>query len=140
MEFLNTIINYVFSLAIVITPILAYFKIPTGNTRERILSINLYSLPIILILLIMVCYWPSYYQGYQLENLGYDQFGMSEAERLANVAPEFHDRATMIYNSNFGIGWPLRVIMGFMLILPYPTMVMLLISAIQKKLPTKTVD
>ncbi len=59
----------------------------------------------------------------RLDLMGYDSLGMSEVERLQNVAPEMHEAATNLYWSNMGVGWPMRAILWMVILLPYPLIV-----------------
>ena len=80
--------------------------------------------------------WPHIYVDFRLEELGYNQLGMAESERLENVDPAFHEEATGLYWSNMGLGWPLQAILIFVFILPYPSVMMLLILIKRKVLKT----
>ncbi len=76
-------------------------------------------------ILILGAYWPHFYTDLRLDLLGYDSLGMSELERLQNVSPEMRDKATQLYWSNMGIGWPMKAIIGMVILLPYPLIVWL---------------
>lgn len=76
-------------------------------------------------MLIIGGYWPHFYTEVRLDLMGYDSLGMSEAERLQNVAPEMHEQATQLHWSNMGVGWPLKVIIWMVILLPYPLIVWL---------------
>jgi hypothetical protein len=38
-------------------------------------------------------------------------FSLSDTERLKGVLPEFREEANQLYQSRFGVGWPLSVIL-----------------------------
>lgn len=51
---------------------------------------------------------------------GFDADGMSDDERLHNVNDENKETIQNIYNESFGIGWPLKLIMMFtIIVIPY---------------------
>lgn len=123
-------------MAILITPIITSYFLPKTSTFSKFLLINLYSLPLIFLFLNLLSSWPHIYVDFRLEELGYNQLGMAESERLENVDPAFHEEATGLYWSNMGLGWPLQAILIFVFILPYPSVMMLLILIKRKVLKT----
>jgi hypothetical protein len=51
---------------------------------------------------------------------GFDDYGMSEEERFGKVSLENRQTIQEIYNGSFGIGWPLKLIMMYVILLiPY---------------------
>ena len=68
-----------------------------------------------------------------LKNYGITEYAMGEEERYQNVKPENIKRAKEIYESMFGIGWPLRAIMTYIFYLPYLIFGYLIYYFIQKK-------
>ena len=77
------------------------------------------SLPICIILIITLYWWNDYYPDFRLEMMGFDFNGVSDSERLRNVPLELQAKATKLYYSRFGIGWPLKAIFGMVLVTPY---------------------
>jgi hypothetical protein len=69
-----------------------------------------------------------------LLNYGFTEYAMGDEERYQNVKPENIKRTKEIYDSMFGIGWPLRAIMTYIFYLPYLIFVYLVYYFIQKKL------
>lgn len=84
------------------------------------LKTNLIALPIMFGIVIVGAYLADAYPLIQLKFIGFDLHGMSDAERLNNVAPALKDTATELYNGLFGIGWPLKAIIAMVLVSPYP--------------------
>ncbi len=68
-----------------------------------------------------------------LQNYGFTEYAMGEEERYQNAKPENIKRTKEIYESMFGIGWPLRAIMTYVFYLPYLIFVYLVYYFIQKK-------
>lgn len=130
METLSLAIQIGFLAAIAAMPIYCVSK-GCGFIR-----INTVSIPLICILIALLAYWPHFYSDLRLELMGFDFEGMSDEERARNVLPELRDEATSLYWSNMGIGWPLRAILGMVIISPYPTVVWgagVLIKYVQRK-------
>lgn len=51
---------------------------------------------------------------------GFDDYGMSEEERFGNVSLENRQTIQKIYNDSFNVGWPLKLIMMYIiLMMPY---------------------
>jgi len=97
------------------------------------LKVNLISIPLIFLFVIMLAYWPHFYDNFRLELMGFDFEGMSDAERAQNVAPELRDEATRLYWSHMGIGWPLKAIFGMIFVLPITSIVWWLNHLITRK-------
>lgn len=117
MEALGFAIQIGFLAAIVATPIVVVSK------GYGVVRVNIVSLPLICSLIALAAYWPHFYSDLRLELMGFDFEGMNDAERARNVLPELREEATTLYWSNMGVGWPLRMIYGIALFLPYPTVV-----------------
>ncbi|MGD1863322.1 MAG: hypothetical protein ACFB0D_02080 [Phormidesmis sp.] len=100
------------------------------------LKTNLIAIPTLFAIIILSAYLADIYPLIQLQLLGFDLHGMSEAERMLNVAPASRALATELYGSIFGIGWPLKAIFAIVIVSPYPsatwTVVTLTRSAIKK--------
>jgi hypothetical protein len=68
-----------------------------------------------------------------LKNYGITEYAIGDTERYQNIKPENIKRAKEIYESMFGIGWPLRAIMTYKFYLPYLIFGYLVCYFIQKK-------
>ena len=79
-----------------------------------------FALPICVLLFIVISWWVDIWPDIRLGLMGYDLYGMSESERLANVPQELKEDATRIYLSRFGVGWPVKAIFGIVFyVIPY---------------------
>jgi hypothetical protein len=114
MEILDFIVKSLVLLTLFVTPIVCVYK------NYSFVKLYLVSAPIISLMLIIGVYWPQFYTELRLDLMGYNSFGMSESERLEGVIPEMHEKATNLYWSNMGIGWPLKAIIWMVILLPYP--------------------
>lgn len=119
METLDFIVKSLILIALIFAPIFCVYK------NYSFVKLYLVSVPIISFMLIIGGYWPHFYTEVRLNLMGYDSLGMSEIERLQNVAPEMHEKATQLHWSNMGIGWTLKVIIWMVILLPYPLIVWL---------------
>ena len=99
--------------------------IPIVFTRKGygFFRVNLICIPLIFLFVIMIAYWPHFYDSFRLELMDFDFEGMNDVERARNVAPELRDEATRLYWSNMGIGWPLKAIFGMVFALPITSIV-----------------
>lgn len=90
-------------------------------------KVNIYAIPVCLIILWITVYWPEYFGHVRLELIGFDFDGMNDADRVRNVPAELREEALRLYWSHMGVGWPLKAIMASVMLLPYPTLAYFLI-------------
>ncbi len=65
---------------------------------------------------------------------GFNDDGMNDGERLENVSVEYRSYFQDLYDSRNGIGWPLKVIMMYIIfVIPY-NIVIFFVILIRKKL------
>ena len=107
---------------------LLIFAIPVYLAPKKYSFIKFYlmSLAFIIALLFVAAYWPHLYIDLRLQAMGFDFHGMSDAERTRNVAPELRDKATELYWSGMGVGWPLTAILWAIILIPYPLVIWLI--------------
>jgi hypothetical protein len=117
MEIVDFIVKSLILIILVFTSIFCVYK------KYSFVKLYLISALVISFMLIIGGYWPNFYTEVRLDLMGYDSLGMSEAERLQNVAPEMHEEATQLHWSNMGVGWPLKVIIWMVILIPYPLIV-----------------
>jgi len=119
METLDFIVNSLLLIILVFSPIFCVYK------NYSFVKLHLVSAFTISLTLIAGAYWPHFYTEIRLDFMGYDSLGISEIERLKNVAPKMQEEATKLYWSNMGVGWPLKVMIWMVILLPYPLIVWL---------------
>jgi len=119
METLGFIVELLILTTIFFTPIVCAYK------NYGFVKLSLVSAPIISFMLIVGAYWPHFFTDVRLDFMGFHFDGMSDVERVQNVAPEMREEATKLYWSNMGIGWPMKAIIGMVILLPYPLVVWL---------------
>jgi hypothetical protein len=107
---------------------LLVFAMPVYLALKKYSFIKFYliSLAFIIPLLFVAAYWPHLYTDLRLQAMGFDFQGMSDAERIRNVAPELRDKATELYWSGMGVGWPLTAILWVIILSPYPLAIWLI--------------
>lgn len=128
MELLDIFVQGGLTCIILGVPWIPALRRPGQGKLLKLLSVNLIALPIIFVLLALLAYWPEFFRELRLSQLNYNAYGMSEAERVAQVAPELRELAIEIYTSSgWGIGWPLKAIFAMVMFLPYPSGVVLLV-------------
>lgn len=77
-------------------------------------------------IIFIVCwsaFWPYLYTDIRLQAMGFDFHGLSDAERVRNLAPSLRGEATELYWSGMGVGWPLTAILWSIIFAPYPLVV-----------------
>ncbi|MBA6254391.1 hypothetical protein [Colwellia sp. MB3u-55] len=117
METLGFIVELLILMIIVFTPIVCVCK------NYSFVKLYLVSALIISLMLIVGAYCPHFFTEVRLDSMGFDFEGMSDAERVQNVAPEMREEATKLYWSNMGNGWPMKAIIWMVFLLPYPLIV-----------------
>ena len=119
METLGFIVELLILTTIFFTPIVCVYK------NYSFVKLYLVSVFIISFMLIAAAYWPDFFTNVRLYLMGFDFDGMSDAERVQNVAYKMRGEAVKLYLSNMGIGWPLKAIFAIIIFLPYPLIVWL---------------
>ena len=113
------------AISIGLVALIVAYPIYVVSKGQGFVRTNLISIPIIFVLVIAGAYWPHFYKDVRLELMGFDFEGMSDEERTRHVSPERKGEAINLYWSLMGIGWPLKAIIGIVILLPYPTVVWL---------------
>ena len=138
MALLGNLIRDGILLALLATPWLVALRVLKQKKRFQFLRINLISLPIILALIALLAYWPHFYRDFRLSLMRFDFEGMSNAERVQQVSPEYRELANDLYQSGMGIGWTLQALIGMVIFFPYPFIVTVLIFWIKGWLNKRT--
>lgn len=118
MELLGNV-TLLFLLALIVaTPI--YFSLfKYGFVKSILVSLIVSSA------LVVCTYWGSdAFTDLRLNMMGYDINGLSDSERLEGVPLEMREEATQLYQSTFGVGWPLSAILALSIfVTPYVLMI-----------------
>lgn len=110
-----TLISYIF---ILVTPFLIGIIIRKNNYLILLLSSVIFTL----ILSVMSGYWSEDLSKQLIYDFyGFDPYGMGDAERWTQkISIDNRNAIEKIYEEGFGIGWPLRLIMSYVIfLLPY---------------------
>ena len=127
MATLNAVIIFTLIALIGLLPLLFAVR------SKHIWSSLLLSLLCCVVLVITLCWWSDAYPGFRLAAMGFDINGMTDAERLRQVAPEQQLEARELYLSRFGIGWPLKAIITVIFYaVPYALLVVISIFLIKR--------
>lgn len=132
MEILITITNFLILGLLIILPfallkIANRLKIKRSMIFYAVVGITLSSL-----LVFLFAWWSHESCLIQLEHYGYNIDGMSKSEFYAKVLPENMDKVKSLEISIMGIGWPLKAIIGFVIIIPYLIIVYIVKNMIDK--------
>jgi len=117
MEVFGIVIQFGILVLIIAIPIV------TVSKGYGFIQVNVISIPLICLLIVAGAFWPHFYSDFMLELMRFDFGGMNDVERVRNVSPELQGEATRLYWSNMGIGWPLKAIIGMVLLVPYPSLI-----------------
>ena len=117
--------SFLIVLATLATPILLFRLGPIVFKNWNWFNFNLHSIPVIIVLASLFAFWGSYSKDLTLMFMGYDLEGMSDIERLKSVDDSLKVRATSIFQSKQGVGWPVHAMFWSVCCLPYPSIVYL---------------
>ena len=137
-ELIINIITFLIIAIFILAPFLAYFflrkKIKIKKTLLRFGLFFLINTIIFGILTLLFTYWnEEMSKQIILNKFGFNSDGMNEVEYFQNVKPENKNRLKEIYESMFGIGWPLKAFFAFVIFsLPYNFLATLTLNIIEK--------
>jgi hypothetical protein len=132
METIVTTLNILVFIFLLIHPILIlkYLKINKILNFTRFFIICLISS---LILCVFAAWWLDKGQkDLLLYSYGYNDEDTFMGDPFKSVKKEHMDKAIELYESSFGIGWPIKAILSYIFYLPYLIIVYLLIYFINK--------
>jgi hypothetical protein len=100
---------------------------------------SLISLLVLGLLILLFAWWAEKSDMILLEHFGYNDDGWNNAEKYQNVAKENLEKVRRSKTSIMGIGWPLKAIFGYVMLIPYLIFVYLGKILIDKLRKMKTV-
>lgn len=109
-------ISFIFIVFVVIYPI---FIVPFIKDKKYLMSLILAFFIVDGILLLMFFGMDDYSTKWLMEYYGYDLDGMSESECYRNVKPGDRVMEEGMLSHIMGIGWPLRAVFAYVLIIPF---------------------
>lgn len=117
LESIFLIITLISYLLIIATPFLIY----RYSKVKKYFWLLLVSIILTFIFSTLSTYWSEDLSDKIIYKIyGFDNYGMSDEERLGKVSIENRQTIQKIYDGSFGIGWPLKLMMTFVIImLPY---------------------
>ena len=126
--FIITVLSY---LLILTTP----FLVSSYTKVKKYLLLLLVSIILTFILSILSTYWSEDLSDKLMYKIyGFDDYGMSDEERFGNVSIENIQTIQEIYEGSFGIGWPLKLLMMYVIIMiPYNIVTCGLICLFKRK-------
>ena len=121
MEVIIFLISILLGFGIIITPILFLRSSMQFDGVKGYFIFNIINVSILSILAVVQAWWADA----AIDALLY-YYGMEEAIslNLENVAPENIERVKELYNSQFGVGWPVKAFFAIVFCLPYPSFVL----------------
>ena len=109
-------ISFIFIAFVVIYPI---FIVPFIKDKKYLVILILAFFIVDGILLLMFFGMDDYSTKWLMEYYGYDLDGMSESECYRNVKPGDRVMVEGMSSHIMGIGWPLRAVFAYVLIIPF---------------------
>lgn len=109
-------ISFIFIVFVVIYPI---FIVPFIKDKKYLVILILAFFIVDGILLLMFFGMDDYSTKWLMEYYGYDLDGMSESECYRNVEPGDMVMVEGMLSHIMGIGWPLRAVFAYVLIIPF---------------------
>ncbi|MBR6112459.1 MAG: hypothetical protein IKQ08_10985 [Paludibacteraceae bacterium] len=109
-------INFIFIVFVVIYPI---FIVPFIKDKKYLVILILAFIIVDGVLLLVYFGWDDYSTKWLMEYYGYDLDGMSESECYRNVEPGDRVMVEGMSSHIMGIGWPLRAVFAYVLIIPF---------------------
>lgn len=94
------------------------------------LKTNLISLPIIFAYVILGYYLLDVHPRIQLEHMGFDLYGMNDAERMNGVEPALRAKAEGLYDSLFGTA-SIKAMFAVIFGVPYPSIVWTVLTLVK---------
>ena len=109
-------ISFIFIVFVVIYPI---FIVPFIKDKKYLVILILAFIIVDGVLLLVYFGWDDYSTKWLMEYYGYDLDGMSESECYRNVEPGDRVMVEGMSSHIMGIGWPLRAVFAYVLIIPF---------------------
>jgi 4-amino-4-deoxy-L-arabinose transferase-like glycosyltransferase len=139
METLITISNFLIFGLIIISPVVLLIILKRKKTKHPLIMYSLISLLVLGLLILLFAWWAEKSDMILLEHFGYNDDGWNNAEKYQNVAKENLEKVRRSKTSIMGIGWPLKAIFGYVMLIPYLIFVYLGKILIDKLRKMKTV-
>lgn len=115
-EKFHRLISFIFIAFVVIYP---FFIVPFIKDKKYLVSLILAFFIVDGVLLLVYFGWDDYSTKWLMEYYGYDLDGMSESECYRNVKPDDRGMVEGMLSHIMGIGWPLRAVFAYVLIIPF---------------------
>jgi amino acid transporter len=119
MEDLNTTIQYLLVIALIILPVVLLNKLYKRDSKKVFTIYIITAVTATFILVLILAWWSHFSIEILLSHYGYDADLLTETERLRNVSAENLDRVKTLDTSRMGIGWPLKAILFYIFYSPY---------------------
>ena len=132
MEVLGYVLLFCLIVSLVVSPV--YFSLFKYSFIKSLLASSL-----VCSLLVVCIYWGAgVFVDLRLSMMGYDLSEISDSARLEGVPIDRHEEANQLYQSTFGVGWPLSVILSLgIFVIPYILIVLTVVSFYKKFLRKK---
>lgn len=119
MEDLNTTIQYLLVIALIIFPVILLNKLYKRSLKKVFITYIITAVTVTFLLVLTLAWWSHFSIELLLSHYGYNADLLTETERLRNVSAENLDRVKTLDSSRMGIGWPVKAILFYIFYSPY---------------------
>ena len=118
--------------ALATAPILIALILTKLKLRNRFIIYLFLGVTITSALALFIAWWSDASTQILLSHYGYDYYGMNDTEKYGNVSPENMERVIKLEISMFGVGWPVKAFMGYVIYSPYLIVVYVMFILLEK--------
>ena len=119
MDTLITITNFLIFGLIIIAPIFILIILKRLKAKRTLLIYTLAGFSVLGLLMLFFAWWSYESDLLLLEHYGYNNDGVNETEFYGDVSAENMEQVKRLETSTMGVGWPLKAMFGFVMIIPY---------------------
>lgn len=119
MEATIDLISLTLIIVLIICPVIIIWTLNRNKIRFKFLKYLIICSCIAAIVVLVYGWWVDYSNNKLLEHYGYNIDAINDNERFANVSFENMERVKSLEKSIMGIGWPLKVMINYILYSPY---------------------
>jgi hypothetical protein len=119
MEILNNFFKITIFLTIIIFPLLIFKKLEKLKFKNNFIIYLLLSFIVTSILFVFIGWWSNFSNKILLSHFGFNFEAMNDIDRYRNVTKENLEKVKGLKRNMLGIGWPLKVIISYIIYCPY---------------------
>ena len=122
MEILLKTVTVFLILLLFASPILIAFAIQKWNFSKNFILLIGVGLVVTFMLVALIGWWAYFSNGILMSYYGYDFEAMNAIDRFKNVTSDNLEAIKVLEANLLGVGWPLKVILSYLFIVPIITL------------------